>query len=98
MKCLRQAMLTHIPGPVYSDPRIIRRRAGPHRVAPTSNRSAAGKNSSARSSSTKRRPGGSCCSTAARTIGPKAVCATGFRGIGYLFKKPASTGNVTPVM
>ncbi|CNV89282.1 Uncharacterised protein [Mycobacterium tuberculosis] len=77
---------------------MSKRRNTADRVAPASHRNGLGKNKSARSSSTRRRPGGSFCSTAANTIGPKAVCAAGFRAISYLlFTKPASTGKVTPV-
>ena len=56
-------------------------RTAPSRVAATNARRCAGRKDAARSSSTKRRSGGSLCSIAASTIGPKAVCAAGFRAI-----------------
>jgi hypothetical protein len=91
-------MLAHRPGPSRSIADIARHRISVGGVAVTSHRVGAGKNRAARSSSTSRRPGGSLCSKATITIGPKAVCAAGFRAMSYLFRKPASTGRVIPVM
>src|SRR6185437_6881109 len=72
-------MLAHSPGPSRSMVAMVNRRSRFGGAYVTSHRVGVGRNCTARSSSTSRRPGRSLCSTATSTIGPKAVCADGFR-------------------